>query len=108
MTNTDFSYRKNDNKHLFANFEDNTLLNVSKPQNYIPLYNTFFSINSTNYNTINLNQHFTIKSIDTHLEYNKYEGILEEQNDTGFLLHKRNTVFFKFSPLIDPIKYINS
>ena len=62
MPKFDLNYIKKDNKPLFANFEDINLMDVSKVQNYIPLYNKFFSINSTNYNNINLNHRFSIKS----------------------------------------------
>lgn len=106
MTTTiDFSYRKNDNKILFANFEDSLLTNISKTQNYIPLYNVFFDINHTNYNNINLNQHFSLKSINKKIGYNKYEGILEEFNNKNSKI-KKSEIFFKYSPLLDPIKYL--
>lgn len=103
ITKFDLTYRKNDNKPLFASFENKELMNVSKLQNYIPLYTTFFSINSTNYNTINLNQQFNVKTIDTKIGYNIYEGILTEQQDNK---EKKAKLFFKYSPLLDPIKYL--
>ena len=99
----DLTYRKNDNKPLFASFEKKELMNVSKLQNYIPLYTTFFSINSTNYNTINLNQQFNVKTIDTKIGYNIYEGVLTEQQNNK---EKNAKLFFKYSPLLDPIKYL--
>ena len=51
----EFSYKKHDNRKLFSNLEDQNLLQISQSQNYIPLYEKFFTINSTNYNNINLN-----------------------------------------------------
>ena len=105
MPKFDLTYIKKDNKPLFANFEDINLMDVSKVQNYIPLYNKFFSINSTNYNNINLNHRFSIKSIDKKLGYNKFEGILEEEGSST--VSKKENIFFKYSPLLDPIKYLN-
>ena len=62
IKNIELKYKKNDNKKLFINFENKSLLDVSKVQNYIPLYNRFFDINSSNYNNINLNNRYSIKS----------------------------------------------
>ena len=99
--NIELTYKKNDNKILFSNFENKSLLDVSKVQNYIPLYNRFFDINSSNYSNINLNNRYSIKSIDKKISYNKYEGILEDSlsslsspNET-----KKTNIFFKYSPL---------
>ena len=47
IKNIELKYKKNDNKKLFINFENKSLLDVSKVQNYIPLYNKFFDINSS-------------------------------------------------------------
>ena len=44
-------YVKRRNAELFKGLE---ILNVSSVQNYIPIYNRFFSLNETNYNNINL------------------------------------------------------
>ena len=110
MTNNiELTYKKNDNKKLFSNFENKSLLDVSKVQNYIPLYNRFFDINSSNYSNINLNNRYSIKSIDKKLSYNKYEGILEDSISSSSSLPdtKRANIFFKYSPLLDPVKYLN-
>ena len=63
-------YRKKQNSHLFQSLE-NSELGLSKMQNYIPIYERFFSLNDTNNNGINLNSqnyitHFN-KSIDSHI-----------------------------------------
>ena len=108
IKNIELKYKKNDNKKLFINFENKSLLDVSKVQNYIPLYNKFFDINSSNYSNINLNHRYFIKSIDKKLSYNKYEGILEDSSSTSSIAEtKKSNVFFKYSPLLDPIKYLN-
>jgi hypothetical protein len=91
-------YRKNSNKELFSNLE--SVLEIKDLQNYIPLFTKFFNISETNYNSINLNTHYRLQNLINN------ENIL-----TGFLVddkekvHKKN-VFCKFSPLLDPIKYM--
>ena len=87
-------YVKNKNNEL-------TLENITKLQNYIPIYKQFFSLNETNYNSINLNHKYHLNKI------------LEKKNDNSYLCQIQNenqkmTVhsFWKYSPLIDPIKYM--
>ncbi len=41
----EITYKKHNNKLLFDNLEKEELLNVSKIQNYIPLYKKFFDLN---------------------------------------------------------------
>ena len=43
----EISYKKNNNKKLFNNLEEEGLSNV---QNYIPIYNRFLLLNENNYN----------------------------------------------------------
>jgi hypothetical protein len=96
----DFTYKKNDNKELFKNFE--TFLNLQNPQNYVPLYNTFFNLNDTNYNNINLFNNNYLKSVDSKISKNIFEcSVIDNKG-----VVKDRNVFFKFSPLLDPTKYI--
>ena len=55
-------YKKNTNSELFDQFtkSDNNYIKIENVQNYIPLYNNFFLLNNTNYNTINSTNHTTI------------------------------------------------
>jgi len=62
-------YRKNKNEELFKALE-NSNLGVDKLQNYVPLYEKFFSLNTTNYNSINLTQTFYVHSIDQEITKN--------------------------------------
>ena len=110
-------YQKPRNENLLKNLEE-TRMGISHCQNFIPLYSTFFSLNDTNYNSINLNQSYSIQSVI-------YSGSEEEQeqddrhfkNIASASVKKRADddnvdnvidvpVFFKFSPLLDPIKYL--
>jgi hypothetical protein len=55
------------------------------------LYNRFFTMNKTNWNSINLEHSHTIEN-------------LTRENETFYC--NGNPVFFKFSPLLDPLKYL--
>jgi hypothetical protein len=66
------NYQKRKNVELFKSLEKPTSLFLSKTQNYIPIYNRFFSLNDTNYNNINLNHKWYISSIN---EYETYENM---------------------------------
>ena len=55
-------YKKNKNEHLFRELE-NSNLDLKSLQNYIPLYENFFSLNESNFNNINLNHKFHLHSL---------------------------------------------
>lgn len=94
----EFNYKKNNNNNLFKDLSDESYTNLKNGQNYIPLYSTFFSLNDKNWNTINLNNSKIITGINSKVSENKYT--IQLRNG------KLATSFFKFSPLIDPIKYM--
>lgn len=98
----DFSYRKNNNEVLFKSLENNELLNVMHPQNYNPLYQKFFTLNEKNYDKINLNETIKMSEVKKKKTYNKF--ICHVENDEKKIIEKQ--VFFKFSPLLDPLKYV--
>lgn len=98
----DITYKKIDNSQLFENFKNPLLLKFESCQNYIPLYNNFFKLSNTNYNNINLNNQCTLNSITSKLSENKYRGTIKLEDST--IIEKE--VFFKFSPLLDPFKYL--
>ena len=56
-------YSKNFNKNIRKHLEANEDLNVTKLQNYYPLYDKFFNLNEKNYNLINLNNKYQINSL---------------------------------------------
>jgi hypothetical protein len=58
------NYQKRKNLELFKSLEDSEKLFLSETQNYIPIYTRFFSLNETNYNSINLNHKWYISSIN--------------------------------------------
>ena len=98
----ELNYRKNNNKQLFENFNNSEFLDIENSQNYFPLYNTFFSLNSSNYNAINLNNKYKLEAILEKINYNKFLATLTDICNNKF----NKEVFIKYSPLVDPIKYM--
>ena len=98
----ELNYKKNNNKQLFETINKNEFLDIENIQNYIPLYNNYFQLNNTNYNAINLNNSYRIENILEKINYNKFLGeICDACNNKC-----NKNVFVKFSPLIDPVKYM--
>ena len=97
----EFTYKKDDNRKLFNSLEENPAFGILEAQNYVPLYNSFFSLTKTNSNVIMLNQKWKIHEIIAQESNNIFK--CQVKNDT-----KKDTrkVFLKFSPLLDPIKYL--
>lgn len=120
------NYQKRKNTELFKSLEKPSSLFLSKTQNYIPIYNRFFSLNETNFNNINLNHKWYISSINdgedkpdevASLDKSNEVVSLEDSNDYNKLYScriknvnnskvKDKDVFFKLAPLIDPFKYL--
>ena len=94
----DLFYRKNDNSTLFNYLVKNGFEN---PQNYIPIYSRFFDLDENNYNNINLNNRYSIKQITNRSNNNNFT-IKINDSKTGTISSCES--FFKFSPLLDPIK----
>ena len=98
----DINYQKRKNIELFENLEKSGL-SFSNAQNYIPIYNRFFNLNDTNYNSINLNNKYYISNIYEQLDDNIFECKLKNVNNNKT---KKQPLFFKIAPLLDPIKYL--
>jgi len=98
-------YQKRKNSELFKSLEDPEIFSLSNPQNYIPIYNKFFSLNESNYNGVNFNNKWYISDINKKVEdtinlYNcKIKNIINNKV-------KNYEVFFKSAPLLDPYKYL--
>jgi hypothetical protein len=94
-------YRKTNNDELFQALEKSDF-EIRNLQNYVPLYNNFFSLNLTNYNSINLNQKYYLKSINKIHDKN---SLLAQVIDNSYNEVLKPT-FCKFSPLVDPLKVL--
>ena len=106
------NYQKRKNINLFNKFQSNTNISLSNVQNYIPIYERFFSLNNTNYNSINLNHMWNISDIKdiknkdtnndtTHIYSCKLKNINDDEDMTI-----SQKVFIKMAPLLDPFKYL--
>ena len=106
------NYQKRKNLSLFNQFQTNKNINLTNVQNYIPIYDRFFSLNSTNWNAINLNHQWSISDIkDSKKKKNDDENEhvftckLKNINDDDDFTTTQN-VFIKMAPLLDPFKYV--
>ena len=95
-------YKKNKNEVLFQEFADEKLVNMEDTQNYLPIYQRFFNLNTTNYNSINLNNYYRLDSIKEKLGYSIFNGSIVDNSDN--ITNRK--IFIKYSPLIDPVKYM--
>ena len=98
------NYQKRKNGRLFNSLEKHHIIQLNQLQNYIPLYKNLFTLNVTNYNSVNLNHTWYIQDIKETTENPnivncKLQNILNEKT----ISHK---VFFKMAPLLDPYKYL--
>ena len=93
-------YVKNKSDFL-KTLENSDNLNLKNVQNYVPLYENFFVLNETNYNHINLNQRFHIRSISDRPHFNKFNCKLIDSSNGN---EKEESIFVKFSPLLRSCK----
>jgi len=113
------NYQKRKNTNLFNKFQTNKNINLTNLQNYIPIYDRFFSLNSTNWNSINLNHQWSISDIkdkdsskhgknknnNSETNINIFTCKLKTIPDDDDLTTTQN-VFIKMAPLLDPFKYL--
>ena len=99
------NYQKKKNIELFKSLEDRRSLFISNAQNYIPIYNKFFSLNETNFNGINLNNKWQISSVKEKIDddINLYDCRIKNITNNKV---KDKDLFFKMAPLLDPYKYL--
>jgi len=97
----DFSYKKSDNQALFKCLEENNDFGILEPQNYIPLYNNFFSLSATNYNNIILNHRWRLNKLISQETNNIFNCSVKDEKKKV-----NRQAYIKFSPLLDPLKYL--
>ena len=93
-------YSKNNNNKLFDSLKNENLTSFNNIQNYIPIYKRFFNLNENNFDTINLNHTHNILEINKKETYQIFNCNVQKNNKENINL------FFKFSPLLDPVKYL--
>lgn len=108
------NYQKRKNFNLFNKFQSNPNISLSNVQNYLPIYDRFFSLNTTNFNSINLNHMWNISDIKDVKKKDK-DVLFEHEHiytcklknladDEDFAMTQK--VFIKMAPLLDPFKYL--
>jgi hypothetical protein len=103
------NYKKRKNSNLFNKLQTNKTIQLDYVQNYAPLFDLFFSLNSTNWNSINLNNQWYICDIKEPKKKNNdnlniYDCKLKNIDDEDFVRNQQ--VFIKMAPLLDPFKYL--
>ena len=117
-TSTSFllNYKKHNFDALVKSLESHPYCLLSNIKQYIPLYQLYFSLNLTNYNSISLNHRYVLDHLHVSNESDetkmnpsneiesRYSASLRLVDDSSTTLNKN--IFLKFSPLIDPVKYM--
>ena len=92
------------NNALNKGFMDKDLLYLEKFQKYVPIYKRFTTITNDNIDTFTPPMEKKLISVETKHENsnNKFTAKIYDVSTKDTNL---KDVFFKFSPLVDPIKY---
>jgi hypothetical protein len=95
-------YHKNKHPQLFETLE-NAKTGLHNLQNYIPMYRRFFALSESNHNTINLNHRHHVASVAAGVNKNTVIATITSSAEDDSQI----PVFIKYSPLLDPIKYLS-
>ena len=74
-------------------------------QNYIPFYRRFFLLSESNHNSIGLNHRYHVASIADVVGKNVVNVALQPNSEDAPVL--KLPAFIKYSPLLDPVKYLS-
>jgi hypothetical protein len=99
------NYQKRKNTEFFTHLEKPDSLFLSKTQNYIPIYSRFFSLNETNYNSINLNHKYYVSNVVEKLNDSENMYKIKIKNMDNNKVKEKET-FIKMAPLLDYFKYL--
>ncbi len=100
----ELNYKIHENENLFNDLVNSDMTDFASIQSYVPIYERFFVLNHENYNKINLNHVNYIKEIKEKVNNNIFHCTIDSLKQPN--QNKAKKVFFKFSPLLDPIKYV--
>ena len=95
----EITYKKHSSK-IFKELE--VCIQIKNIQCYIPIYNRFFKLDETTWNQVQLNQPWELSSVQL-VDPPIYEGTVIGKSKSK----KRVDIFFKLSPLLDPLKYLS-
>ncbi len=102
MAPFELMYYKNKHPLLFETLE-NAKTGLHNLQNYVPVYQRFFSLSDSNHNAINLNHRYHAVSVESSVNKNTVVATVSSDDE----LIPKTPVFIKYSPLLDPIKYLS-
>jgi hypothetical protein len=108
------NYKKHNYNALKQSLELHPSCLLTNIKHYIPIYNLYFSLNSTNYNSISLNHKYVLDHLNLQEGQETSGDFDDEKNYSASLIlsdetsteEVRKKIFLKFSPLIDPVKYM--
>jgi predicted transcriptional regulator len=66
-------YRKIDNENFFNSLETSQI-KLRNITNYIPIYESYFNMNETNYNSFNLNQRYYVSCLSGIVDRNNIQN----------------------------------
>lgn len=98
----DLSYVKADNVKLFEALSSEQALDLRDPQNYVPLYTRLFDLNEGNGRNLNLPHPLRLVTLNEKQGDLHFSAQVEDSNHRT----RNASVFFKLSPLLDPLRYI--
>ena len=99
-------YEKRKNNKFFENIQLNKKIEMSRIQNFIPIYSKFFSLNDKNYNNINLNHEWYVTKILNKQYQHDYTFHCELKNVLNPEFKIDQKIFIKMAPLLEPYKYL--
>lgn len=101
----ELTYCKCKNSKLFETLE-NAKIGLRNLQNYKPFYNRFFLLSESNHNSIGLNQaHQLISIADVIGKHTVTATLASNKSEDAPVL--KVPAFIKYSPLLDPVKYMS-
>lgn len=96
-------YHTSTTDELFSQLQDAEWTNLKQPQNFNPIYDKMFELTPSNANTIQLNHKFMLQKLVAKENDSIYNGIVYNSRNNE---SKPVSVFFKYSPLLDPVKFM--
>ena len=105
----EFTYCKNKHRHQTKLFEtlEQSNTGLRNLQNYVPFYHRFFLLSESNYNSIGLNHRYHVVSVAEPDRSNKHKVTAALTTDSEDAPVSKVPAFIKYSPLLDPIKYLS-
>lgn len=96
-----FSFNYDNSESCLENLNK---LDIKNPQMFNPIHNKFFILNDNNYNNVLLNNNNKCIDIKETISFNKYLCSIINKDKSPST--KELSVFIKFAPILDPIKYM--